>query len=240
MTSTSNGNRLELPVIDWPITLTGEILFFNLLSRILLSLPEKDWLKPLVVEEIFDELPFAADRVETQRGRELLSAWTAQLSGELDDQSLLDLKVDFTRLFSGSRTIPVAPWESVYFSEDRLVFQERTLEVRQWYRRFGLEPVKLHKEPDDHIGIELSFVAHLAARALAAHEAGDEVGFNELVTAQKEFLAEHLILWGPLWASLVTENAKSDFYSGVAYLVLGALIELAELFTLQIPDYKFS
>ena len=49
-----------------------------------------------------------------------------------------------------------------------MIFQEQTLHVRQWYSRFGLQVVKLHKEPDDHIGLELEFVAHLANLALQA------------------------------------------------------------------------
>ena len=59
------------------------------------------------------------------------------------------------RAFSSSAKV-LTPPESVYFSEERLVFQEETLQVREWYRRFDLQSVKLH-EPDDHVGLELTF-----------------------------------------------------------------------------------
>ncbi|MBO2519906.1 MAG: molecular chaperone TorD, partial [Firmicutes bacterium] len=40
--------------------------------------------------------------------------------------------------------------------------------MRNWYARYGLVAEKKGQEPDDHVGLELEFVAHLAGLALEA------------------------------------------------------------------------
>ena len=87
-------------------------------------------------------------------------------------------------------TVVAPPWESVYFSPDRLVFQQETFQVRAWYTRFGLQSANHNKEPDDHISVELEFVAHLAELGLRALQACDRERFHETPEAQSGFLAE--------------------------------------------------
>jgi TorA maturation chaperone TorD len=114
------------------------------------------------------------------------------------------------------------------------VFQAQTLQVRNWYLRYGLEIENLHKEPDDHIGLELAFLAHLAQRGLHAIEQNDPGIFEDAMAAQRGFLAEHLLKWAPIWCSLVLEHAQTEFYRGMALLVRGVLTELAAIFDLKI------
>lgn len=76
------------------------------------------------------------------------------------------------------------PWGSVYMSEERLVFQKETLEVRNWYREFGLAAENLYREPDDHIALELGFLAHLAKLEYEALKAKDVIRYQEIRQAQ--------------------------------------------------------
>ena len=110
--------------------------------------------------------------------------------------------------------------------EDRLTFQAETLQVRAWYRQFGLQAVKLYAEPDDHVALELAFMAHLAQLALAAQAQGDQARLAGLLAAERAFLAEHPQRWVPGWAGQVIEQARTDFYRGLAYLTVGVLAEL--------------
>lgn len=224
------------PDIDWASVLTGELLLCSLFARLLLNLPEEALLKPLIDEELFSELPFAPDQPLAVEGQQLLTEWTMHHKGGLEPDVVTDLKVDYTRLFSGGLRSPVAPWGSVFLNDERLLFQEQTLDVRAWYNRFDLKAVNQYREPDDHIGLELSFIAHLAKLALGEAERGDERQFDQLLGAQRTFLSQHLILWGPLWCSLVEEYAQSDFYRGLALVLHGALLELAALLDLPVPD----
>jgi TorA maturation chaperone TorD len=215
--------------------LLGESLFLGLLGRLLYNPPEIDWLNSLIEEQVFNEIPFEAGHEEIERGGELMSSWAEKNAKGLSKQAFKALNADHTRLFVGVGQVLAPPWESVYFSQDRLVFQEQTLEVRNWYRRFGLELEKLHKEPDDHIGLELSFLAHLAEIGLKLLDEGDKEKFALLKSEKQKFLSEHLLRWGPSWCTLVVEHAKTDFYSGLAHLTLGALMVLANRYDVQIP-----
>ncbi len=217
-------------------TLLGESLLFSLLGRALYNPPEKGWLDPLIQEDIFTEVPFGAGQKETQRGQELLHDWAQAHAGGLGEESLKDLKADYTRLFVGAGKVLAPPWESVYFNEDRMIFQEQTLDVRNWYLRFGLELENIHKEPDDHIGLELTFIAYLAELGAKALESEDDEKVERLNDAKRQFLSRHLLLWGSTWCALVVKHAKTEFYRGLGTLTMGALLALAEQYELQLPD----
>lgn len=221
--------------IEWNTQLLGEALVFESLGRLLYEQLDKNWLQALIDETVFEDVPFGADQPETIQGLDLLQKWTQENRAGLSDSSFDALRVDNTRLFVGIHKVLAPMWESVYFHEDRLVFQEETLQVRSWYRRFGLEPDKLNREPDDHIGLELLFIAHLAKLGLSALETNDQPGFEDLLTAQRQFLSEHLLRWGPAWARSVVENAQTGFYQGLAYLTIGALLEATELLNIETP-----
>lgn len=214
--------------------LFGEALYFGLLGRAIYNQPDKDWLNTLIVEKVFSEVPFSANRPETQRGQELMMDWVGKNVDGIDDDSFKELRADYTRLFVGVGKVLAPPWESVYFNEDRMVFQEQTLKVRNWYRRFGLELENLHKEPDDHIGLEMSFIAYLAELGIKVLDEQDKEKDNLLNDAKRQFLSEHLLQWGPAWCALVNEHAKTDFYRGLGYLTMGALLAIAERYDLQV------
>jgi TorA maturation chaperone TorD len=214
--------------------LLGESLLFGLLGRVLYNQPDQDWLKSLIAEDVFAEVPYSAEQAETKRGQDLVQNWVLD-NKEFSEGSYKDLKADYTRLFVGVGKVLAPPWESVYFSEDRMIFQKETLEVRNWYQRFGLELENLHKEPDDHIGLEMSFVAYLAELGIKLLDEQDEEKYQFLNDAKRQFLSEHLLQWGPAWCALVKEHAKTDFYRGLGYLTMGALLTIAEKYDLQVP-----
>jgi TorA maturation chaperone TorD len=143
--------------------------------------------------------------------------------------------MDYTKLFIGLDRLSTAPWESVYFNRERLVFQEQTIQVREWYSRFGLQVEKLNREPDDHIGLEMLFISHLASLALQAIENDDQKLIEGTLKAQRDFLTEHLLRWGPAWAKLVKQHAATDFYRGIAHLAHGSLLAIAEILQIKMP-----
>lgn len=215
--------------------LLGESLLFGLLGRALYNQPDKNWLNSLITKDVFSEVPFSTDRPETKRGQELMQNWVRINAGGINEEAFKELSADYTRLFVGVGKVLAPPWESVYFNEDRMVFQEQTLDVRNWYRRFGLELENLHREPDDHIGLEMTFVAYLAELAIKVLDEQDEDKYKLLYDAKLQFLSEHLLKWGPTWCALVKEHAKTGFYQGLGYLTLGALLAIADRYELQVP-----
>jgi len=222
-------------IVEWKTRLLGEILLFKLLGRLLYETLDKDWLQNIIEENVFDDVPFGENQEETRRGMDLLKEWSNSNKAGLSEEAYDDLRAEYMRLFVGVNKVLAPPWESVYFNDERLVFQEQTLQVRKWYRRFGLELENLHKEPDDHIGLEMMFVAHLARLAIQALEDQDDEKFEQALENQRMFLSEHLLQWGPLWCALVQEHAKTDFYQGLGHLTLGSLLAIADHYNLKIP-----
>jgi TorA maturation chaperone TorD len=220
---------------DWKATLVGEVLLFNLLGKIIYAPPDCNWLQSLFEDDIFSDSPLGRDQADVTHGLQLIQTWYSLCPGEITPSICQDLNADYTRLFIGAGKVLAPPWESVYFSKERLVFQEQTLQVRNWYRRFGLQAENYQKEPDDHLALELAFVTHLAQCALKALREYDEPTFQEMMEAQCRFLSEHLLKWAPLCCSLVIENAKTDFYRGIGFLTKGALLEMASILNLEIP-----
>ncbi|MBV6465544.1 MAG: Tat proofreading chaperone DmsD [Anaerolineales bacterium] len=222
-------------MMEWSSFLVGESLLCGLLGKILYEEPDQAWLETLIREDVFAETPLGADQAETQRGLELLQRWANENRNGISETEMKALKQDHLNLFIGVDKVLAPLWESVYFSEKKLVFQEQTLQVREWYSRFQLQAERINREPDDHIGLELIFIAHLASRALQAIEENDEAAFNELLQAQRDFLSEHLLCWGPSWAKLVKRHAQTDFYRGIGHLVHGSLLALADGLEIVMP-----
>lgn len=216
--------------------LAGVSLVFGLLGRALYGFPDREWLQSLADQDPFEEIPFGASQPDIQAGLPLLRSWAAKSRGGMKDGDFELLKADHLRLLIGVETVEAPPWESVHLSPEHLLFQEETWQVRLWYRRFGLEPANLHKEPDDHVGLELTFVAHLAALALDALDRRDSAAFDELLQAQRRFLAEHLLRWVPSWCELLRSKAGTDFYRGIALVTGGAVKELARLLDIKGGD----
>lgn len=220
---------------DLTATLVGEVLLLGLLGKAYYEEPQREWLEGLIAEGIFAESPFGSEQPEMVRGLEILQQWSQAHTGGISDADFLELKQDYTRLFIGISFMTTAPWESVYFNRERMVFQEQTIQVRNWYSRFGLQAEKLNKEPDDHIGLELLFIAHLASLALQSIEQDENKSIDELLQAQRDFLSEHLLRWGPGWCKLVIKHASTDFYRGLAHLTKGALSALADNLQIKMP-----
>ncbi len=212
-----NINKIEL--------LTGASLLFGLLGKLVHTYPAKEWLEELLPQNVFEEIPFATDHPEVRQGLALLQAWNQDALARPIEEVVRELGQDHLELFVGMGELVAPPWESVYMTPDKLVFQEPTIQVRAFYRRFGLQVDKLGKEPDDHIGTELEFLGTLSERAADALEAGNSSEFDELIRAQQEFLEQHLLKWAPKWCQDVIGRANTGFYKGMAMIIEVALEE---------------
>jgi TorA maturation chaperone TorD len=226
MTQTDNGASATT---DWLAKLTAEALVFGLLGKALYTYPDRAWLQSLAEEGVFDEAPFGAGDPNVAAGLALLQVWAGECQGGMSDEAFDALCSDYTCLFIGPGKVLAPPWESVYHNDERLVFQEQTLEVRSWYRRFGLEAERLYQEPDDHIGLELGFLAELARLGVEAVQRNDEKALADLLASQRAFLTEHPLRWVPTWCGQVDDQARTGLYRGLALVTLGTLQEAASV-----------
>jgi TorA maturation chaperone TorD len=218
------------------LILTAEHLVFSLLGRAFFEFPDKSWIESLAVEAVFDEIPFAGQQIDMKAGANLLQAWSNENQSGLTNTAFNAIVADYTRLFIGPGEVLAPPWESVYFNDKRLTFQEQTLQVRAWFRRYNLESVKLKNEPDDHVGLEFAFLAHMAMLGISALEQKNEKTFNQVLEGQGKFLSEHPLKWVSPWSDLILEHAWTDFYRGLALVARGALLELSRILEVPLPE----
>ncbi len=174
-----------------------------------------------------DQWPLRGRDPATDAGLEQLRLALDEARGSGPDEGALE--ADFRRLFVGPGHLVAPPWESVHVSGEGLTFAAQTLDVRRAYAEFGLEAPALHREPDDHVGLELAFVGELAVAALRAADAGDVVGQTHVVTAMARFAEAHLAVWVPGFARLVAEHADTALYRGVGLLLDGAVAAFVRL-----------
>jgi TorA maturation chaperone TorD len=212
----------------------GQSLLLNLLGMVLFHYPDEDLLPAVLDEEIFSEVPFAGEQPDVISGSSLLCSWLSENKERGEDELLSDIQADYTRLFIGPGKVLAPPYESVHFSSDRLMFQMETLQVRRWYAQFGLQSEKIYNEPDDHIGLEMVFMAHLATQAAVAARQGDDEKLDQLLEAQREFASKHLFRWAFRWCNQVHKEAHTDFFRGIALMTRGSLLELAEMLGVEV------
>ncbi len=221
---------------DWRSFLTGEALVLSLLGKLLYAYPDRAWLRSLITERVFEDFPLETEQPDIIAGLGLLETWTHNNRSDFSNEAFEEVKADYTRLFIGLSDVLAPPWESVYLSREHLLFQEQTLQVRTWYARFGLEAEKLHSEPDDHIGLELSFLAHLAKLSLDGLDQKDGESFKRLIDAQRDFLLEHPLKWVPAWCRLVQEHGQTDLYRGAALASQGMLVDVASVLGIKAAE----
>jgi TorA maturation chaperone TorD len=218
-----NAPRMESSRAD---ALTGQMLVCGFLGQALFRAPRGDWLETLMGEGIFDDVPFAANQPDAQAGLTLLRDWGAAYSANAGGGMFEQLETDYNRLFVGPGKLLAAPWESVYIDRERLLFQRVTLDVKAWYERFGLVRDSDINEPEDHIGLEFAFLAHLASLALEAMRRDDLEELHTIADAQREFISDHVRRWIPNWCRDVEKHAGTLFYRGMGRLTRGVVREL--------------
>jgi putative dimethyl sulfoxide reductase chaperone len=220
--------------------LAGHALVLNLLGKLLYEPPTDDQLHALADEAVFDEFPLSVDRPAVADGLAALQQWARDFVAGRPAADYEAVRSDHMHLFLGPGTVLAAPWESAQVDDEHLLFQTETLQVRSWYRRYGLQVIRLHQEPDDHVGLELAFLSHLAQMAQTAQSTGDEAQLTEMLDAQRLFLKTHAQRWIPGWSALVIQHARTEYYRGLAPLTVGVLAQLAAalepLTTLEVAE----
>lgn len=137
-----------------------------------------------------------------------------------DRNALLEeLAVEYARLFIGPRNPPAIPFASFYLSESRALMTDETIAVRKIYLANNMVVENLYSTPDDHIAIELEFLAHLSGAMIEALVAGNSERTNELEKARELFIKEHMQQWIPSFVEAIDNANPHPFYQGAAHIL---------------------
>lgn len=147
---------------------------------------------------------------------------------------LTDFAVDYARIFLGAgiaKDTVAYPYESVYTSRDHLVMQDAYEQVVKIFRINGIG--KLDSDLyEDHVALELEFMAILCSRAMELIKDGEEKELEENFDLQKTFLRDHILNWVPEFLDTVEKCPGSNFYKGFSILTRAFLKTEKEFFNL--------
>lgn len=187
------------------------------LTRLRSSTPNECWCTPVR----------SPPRAQAQQ------AWHEALQAmeiPIGDACLTRLWADFSGIYI-MHTFRASPEESVWFSEEGCTRQESMFQVRAWYKRHGLEAQDWRTMADDHLVVQLQFIAYL-------FEQTSEATLSEAA----QFMDEHLLRWIDRFAQRVCARCESAYFAALASLTGTYLHELrenlAELLGKPIPSQE--
>ncbi|MWV46533.1 hypothetical protein GRF59_23280 [Paenibacillus sp. HJL G12] len=128
---------------------------------------------------------------------------------------------EYKRLFACSDAVLPCVCESMYRATDQRSGQRCLQQIREAYAGCGIVFNKLQSEKDDHLTIELEFIA------VAGEHMDDTQGMPECqlmwLDTQIDFLEHHLMQWTPEFSEELTALAQTLLYREIGH-VLGEFI----------------
>ncbi|NMA69147.1 MAG: molecular chaperone TorD family protein [Desulfitobacterium sp.] len=201
------------------IILANRSYLYRLLQRVFGTDPQLEILETAVSEHTRESLQLILQEDEHLFDKHFETLDNLKESLATDSEGTLDkLKGEYTYLFIGPDKLPAPPWESVYLSKERILFQENTLNVRRVYLEYNFLPSNYPHEADDHLGLELDFMAHLSKLAQEHFENGQTEELKKVLQDQKKFLDEHLLMWIDEFANDIQKSKTHYFYPSMADL----------------------
>lgn len=142
-------------------------------------------------------------------GKASASAWEAmsQAIALLSNEALDCLHADYAAIYL-TGALGVSPCESVWTDDDGLICQAAMFEMRKIYAADGLGVENWRKRPDDHLVVQLLYIAAIARRAQSLQD-WEKLG---------GVLDHHLLRWLPEFAARIAQRSGSTFYTGLAIL----------------------
>lgn len=216
------------------ILLSSRLYLYTLFHKSFGGEPTKELLDILCGDSTKDVLEeYADDETMAKLLRFLVSA----KEKKLDDVSFLDSVHDeYVRMFYGFDPDSAPLAESAYLSGNGGYFNEVTLSVRDYYRSEGMLPLKYPRVPDDHVSLEMGFMAELAGRALRLFRKGDLGGFGVQIARQRRFLEQHAARWIPLFAEKAHGGKTTQLYPQLI-IATGAFVKLDLGFVAEVANW---
>ncbi|MDO4854538.1 MAG: molecular chaperone TorD family protein [Coriobacteriia bacterium] len=160
---------------------------------------------------------FSPESREAFAETEPLASYLNEHADESDSAAFLaDAGKNYRALFYAMGDANVVAWESPYLDDNGMLFQESTLDVREFYHQAGLKLQAEKQFPDDHIGAMMDFLAHLSIKTYEFFANGEDDKASELIATQRSFIEKHLLHWLGKFSNQVAEKDKQGFYVAFA------------------------
>ncbi len=187
----------------------GICRFVSLLYREEISLP---LLERLAGSQVATQLIKLGHHESAARLYAALARMNSWLQSAPAEELFRELRHDYAELFLNAGQNPAFPYSSCYVSGkvEPLLMQDPLFQARKAYHASGLHKNPVWPDLDDHIAVELEFMAYLVGQA------GTE-------KQQKDFLCNHLLPWAEPFCTQLADSATTNFYKGLAELTRAVL-----------------
>lgn len=197
--------------------LEGRAAFYDLLASL--------YFKPLTEDQIdriasMDMSAYASLNERFASGVNDISRYVARRT----TATRQDLAVDFTAAFAGTSSWEgryAVPYESVFTSDEGLLFQDSYHEVHALFRENRVRRSEGYDFPDDHLSFMCEFQAILSRRAIDFLGEGDRAGALEHIAFSRSFMEDHILPWFPEFRDLALRLLATRFYRGVLSVTEG-------------------
>ena len=184
----------------------------KLLHNVYFAYPSADFINLLAQNEISKTWHMFADSEDYRLGVSHLSSYLESWS----DDKLTELMLDYGDLYFGASMPLALPWGSCWLTEQRLLNDTSTHELLRFYGDHGIELQLDKNQPADHIGIFLSVISQLLTVMSDPTKESQHIESKQVLTL---LLSNHLLTWSEPFLQASIDNAKTEFYRGMALLL---------------------
>lgn len=149
--------------------------------------------------------------------------------GALPDGLLDELAADYAAIYLNG-SLGASPYESVWVSDDHLACQDAMFQMRDLYAAHGLQSADWRRRFDDHLVLQLQFLA----RAVRPARSRDE--WRHLARV----LDDHLLRWLDDFAQRVAARCDTPFYAGLVLLTAAHIDGLREILVARLDEARSS
>ena len=162
---------------------------------------------------------------------QLMAEATKTLTHTSSSSSLIDeMAAAYAQVYI-TCALGASPCESAWLDKDHLLYQYPMFELRQLYKSAGLAAKNWRLRSEDHICMQLSFIAHIATRL-----AGDKFNNHNSWHNLANMLDEHILLWLPEFAQKLDSRGAHAFYVALAVTTVEWLDTLREHISSHLGD----
>lgn len=178
----------------------------------------------ILQQSFWREFPLETSNAQMKAGLDKLIQCTERLEKYPVSQAIQLTQIEYTQLFHGPGQPKAPPWESVYRTPEKLLFGWPTLHVQEAYRQNGFEIATKNRQLEDHMGLELIFLASVSDVLIRALNDNDYQTAHSIVKGQIEFISNHPLTWIADFFNDASRNESIGFYSALIELIWGVLI----------------
>ena len=209
---------------EWATVAQSRASLYGFLGAVYNRRPDDQFAQGILGSALADFVAGVANEeelsAEMREGVDLIDRFIGASEGTPTEELMTQLGVERTRLVRGVKPGygPPPPYESVYSSQMHETETHRLAAVLNAYAAAdAIMPKDVHDQPD-YIGLELDFMRHLCMKEGEAWAAGDEDAACEFIGRERSFLDEHIAPWVPRFCDVMADEAKLDFYRGIALI----------------------